>query len=105
MGLAQHTTTWQQQAKIFFDKNYGWILILTGLLAFILVERGQFFDEMMIGWNKVCKDCDDSMGWSFIYYISFNFYDNFARCFYLRNWRDFLSYFFQIYSSKRRYNL
>ena len=28
---------WQQQTKIFFDKNYGWILLITGLLAFVLI--------------------------------------------------------------------
>jgi hypothetical protein len=60
-NVIQNTPKWQKQAKIFFDKHYGWILFITGLLAFILVERGQFFDEFMLGWNKGCKDCDDSM--------------------------------------------
>ena len=60
-NIIQNTPTWKSQAKIFFDKYYGWILLLTGLLAFILVERGQFFDEFLIGWNKGCKDCDDSI--------------------------------------------
>ena len=68
MEITQHTTTWQQQAKIFFDKHYGWILLITGILAFILVERGEFLVDFTKGWNdgynrghkEACKDCGES---------------------------------------------
>jgi sensor histidine kinase YesM len=63
-NMIQHILTWQQKAKIFFDKNYGWILLITGILAFILVERGDFLSEMAKGWNdgynNKCKDCNNS---------------------------------------------
>jgi Histidine kinase len=63
-NVIQNTPTWQKQAKIFFDKHYGWILLIIGLLAFILVERGEFFVDFAKGvndgYNGGCKDCDDS---------------------------------------------
>lgn len=65
-NIIQNTPTWQQQAKIFFDKHYGWILLITGLLAFILVERGEFIVDftkgMSDGYNEKCKDCENTIG-------------------------------------------
>ena len=60
---------WQQKTKIFFDKNYGWILLLTGLCAFILVERGQFIFEVAKGWNEGCKDCEDQVSSPFAFVL------------------------------------
>lgn len=63
-NMKQNTLIWQQKAKIFFDKHYGWILLLSGLLAFILVERGEFLIDASKGFNDGfnggCKDCDNS---------------------------------------------
>ena len=64
MKLTQYTITWQQQVKLFFDKHYSWLLLLTGLIAFSLVERGEFFADVSKGfndgYNDGCKDCNDS---------------------------------------------
>jgi hypothetical protein len=51
-NMIQNTPIWQQKVKIFFDKNYGWILLLTGLLAFTLVDRGEFIRDIIIGFSR-----------------------------------------------------
>lgn len=67
MELAQHTITWQQKAKIFFDKNYGWILLITGILAFILVERG----ESIIDFTKGIYDGSSRRNRSSFYKVGY----------------------------------
>jgi hypothetical protein len=58
------SNTYIQKMKKFIDKNYGWILLISGLFAFILVERGDFMADFIDGYNKGCKDCDDSEGFN-----------------------------------------
>lgn len=56
----------QPKNKAFFDKYYGWILLITGLLAFTLVEGGEFLVDftkgMNDGYNRGCKDCENTIG-------------------------------------------
>ena len=41
----------QPKAKQFFNAYYGWILLVTGIILLMLVTKGDFFDEIIKGWN------------------------------------------------------
>ncbi len=66
-NIILNTPTWQQKVKIFFDKNYGWILLITGILAFILVERG----ESIIDFTKGIYDGSSRRNRSSFYKVGY----------------------------------
>ena len=46
-----NTNTFKQKVKKFIDDNYGWILLISGLVMFILINKGGFFTDALKGWN------------------------------------------------------
>ena len=52
----------QSKAKQFFNAYYGWILLISGIILLMLITKGEFFDDMIKGWNdgynKSC--CNDT---------------------------------------------
>ncbi len=41
----------QSKARQFFNVYYGWILLVTGIILLMLITKGDFFDEIIKGWN------------------------------------------------------
>ena len=46
-----NTDTFKQKSKKFIDDNYGWILLISGVIILILITKGDFFTEVIKGWN------------------------------------------------------
>ena len=43
--------TIQPKAKQFFNDYYGWILLVTGIIMLMLIIKGDFYTEVLKGWN------------------------------------------------------
>jgi hypothetical protein len=43
--------TFAQKIKKFIDKNYGWVLLISGIAVFIIISGGEFFIDFMKGFN------------------------------------------------------
>ena len=50
------TNTFELKLKNFFNDYYGWILLITGIFAFLLITKGEFFTDMIKGWNDGVTD-------------------------------------------------
>jgi hypothetical protein len=46
-----NVNTSQQKAKKFLDDNYGWILLISGVIVLSLITNGEFFTDIVKGWN------------------------------------------------------
>ena len=44
------------KAKQFFNQNYGWILLITGIIALVLANGGDCFKDFMIGFSKGVRE-------------------------------------------------
>ena len=51
-----NTNTLQPKLKKFFDDYYGWILLIVGVAIFILITKGEFFTDIIKGWNDGVRE-------------------------------------------------
>ena len=51
-----NTNTFKQKVKKFIDDNYGWILLISGVIMLMLITKGDFLIDFIKGWNDGIRD-------------------------------------------------
>lgn len=51
-----NTNTFKQKAQKFIDDNYGWILLISGIIMLTLITKGDFFLDFVKGMNDGFRD-------------------------------------------------
>ena len=51
-----NTDTFKQKSKKFINDNYGWILLISGIIMLMLITKGDFYADALKGFNDGAMD-------------------------------------------------
>ena len=54
-----NSSTITLKAKQFFNQNYGWILLITGVIMLVFINGGECFKDYMRGFNEGLNGCPE----------------------------------------------